>query len=188
MSKAVAEPSNPPPAEAVELKDPLIAAGLAFLIPGLGHLYQGRMAKGFLFLVSILSIYFFGLALSDGKAVYASWTPEDTRYYYLCQIWVGLPALPALLQSYLVRHGHDPLLGGFMAPPTSMAQLNDWYRTLNVYFDLGTVYTTIAGLLNVLVIYDAWGGPSMYEAEEERKRAEKKRQEQDRESGPADSP
>jgi hypothetical protein len=27
---------------------------------------------------------------------------------------------------------------------------------------LGTVYTMIAGLLNILVIYDAWGGPMKY--------------------------
>jgi len=26
-------------------------------------------------------------------------------------------------------------------------------------FDLGTAYTMIAGLLNLLAIYDAWGGP-----------------------------
>jgi hypothetical protein len=30
---------------------------------------------------------------------------------------------------------------------------------LNRYFEFGTVYTMIAGLLNVLAIYDAWGGP-----------------------------
>ena len=27
------------------------------------------------------------------------------------------------------------------------------------FFELGTVYTLIAGLLNILAIYDAWGGP-----------------------------
>ena len=26
-------------------------------------------------------------------------------------------------------------------------------------FEIGTIYTVIAGLLNVLAIYDAWGGP-----------------------------
>ena len=135
-----------------------------------------------MFAVCILGIFFFGLWLGGGKVVYASWIPEDKRLYYLCQVWVGLPALPALLQNYLVRHGRDPLFGGIMAPPANMATLNDWYRTLNAYFDLGTVYTTIAGLLNVLVIYDAWGGPSMFEAEEEKKREEKKR-----EAGSADS-
>ena len=38
-------------------------------------------------------------------------------------------------------------------------QLSDWYLALGRYFDVGTLYTTIAGLLNLLVIYDAWAGP-----------------------------
>jgi hypothetical protein len=31
--------------------------------------------------------------------------------------------------------------------------------SLNRRFDLGTVYTVIAGLLNILAIYDAFAGP-----------------------------
>jgi hypothetical protein len=30
---------------------------------------------------------------------------------------------------------------------------------LRGYFELGTAYTMIAGLLNILAVYDAWGGP-----------------------------
>lgn len=167
MSKAVVAASSAPSHEFVELKDPLVAAVLAWLVPGLGHLYQGRTAKGLLFMICILSTFFYGLYLSDGRAVYASWVEGDKRLYYLCQLGAGLAALPALLQTYLVRNGKAPLLGGMMAPPVTPAQLSEWYRTLNVYFDLGTVYTTIAGLLNVLVIYDAWGGPAPFETEEE---------------------
>ena len=37
----------------VELKDPMIAALLAWLIPGMGHFYQGRFAKAILFFVCI---------------------------------------------------------------------------------------------------------------------------------------
>jgi hypothetical protein len=153
----------------VELKDPWVAAILAWLIPGLGHLYQGRTAKGLLFLICVLSTFLYGLYLSDGRAVYASWVEGDKRLYYLCQLGAGLPALPALVQTYLVRNGKAPLLGGIMAPPVTPAQLSEWYKTLNIYFDLGTVYTTIAGLLNILVIYDAWGGPAPLETEAEKK-------------------
>lgn len=160
------------PGEHIELKDPVVAAVLAWLVPGLGHLYQGRTAKGLLFMICILSTFFYGLFLSDGRAVYASWTDWDRRLPYLCQIGTGLPALPALVQTYLVRNGKAPLLGGIMAPPATMQQLNDWWRELHRYFELGTVYTMIAGLLNVLAIYDAWGGPVQLTAAEEKKRRE----------------
>ena len=170
MSKAALATSSPTAEEVVDLKDPVIAAVLAWLIPGLGHLYQRRIAKGVLFMVCILSTFFFGLFCSGGHAVYASWTPEDQRLPYLCQVGVGLPALPALLQTYLVRNGKSPLFGGVMAPPVDAQELNNWYRELNQYFELGTVYTMIAGLLNVLAIYDAWGGPVQVVVHEDRKK------------------
>ncbi len=40
------------------------------------------------------------------------------------------------------------------------------WKKLNRQLDLGTVYTMIAGLLNVLAIYDAYGGPVRLEPEE----------------------
>ena len=168
MSKIAPTPASS--ASDVTLRDPVFAAILGWLIPGLGHLYQGRTFKGVLFMVTILGTFFYGLYLSGGRAVYASWLEEDKRYPYLCQIGVGLPALPALLQTYRVRHGQAPLFGGIMAPPADPAQLNEWYKTMHRYFDLGTVYTMIAGLLNILAIYDAWGGPVFLDVVDDKKR------------------
>jgi TM2 domain-containing membrane protein YozV len=156
--------------EEIDLKDPIVAAALAWLVPGLGHLYQGRRAKGLLFMVCILGTFFYGLFLSDGRAVYASWSDWDRRLPYLCQVGVGLPALPALAQNYLVRNGKEPLFGGVMAPPATMQQLNESYRQLHRYLELGTVYTMIAGLLNILAIYDAFGGPVQLTGRAEMKR------------------
>lgn len=170
MSKGAVAASGPAGVETIDLKDPLVAAVLAWFVPGLGHLYQRRTAKGVLFMVCILSTFFYGLFLSDGRAVYASWTDWDRRLPYLCQIGAGLPALPALVQTYLVRSGKAPLAGGIMAPPATLAELNDWHRQLHRYFELGTVYTMIAGLLNILAIYDAWGGPVQLVVEDDKKR------------------
>jgi len=169
VSKAAVPLSSQQPSGVVELKDPLVAAVLAWLIPGLGHIYQGRRAKGLLFMSCLLCTFFYGLFISDGRAVYASWQESDKRYPYLCQLGAGLPALPALVQTYLVREGKAPLMGGVMAPPATPAELNDWYKTLNRYFELGTVYTMIAGLLNILAIYDAWGGPVQLDEPEEKR-------------------
>ncbi len=166
---AVAGAGVSAPEEYVDLRDPVVAALLAWLVPGLGHLYQRRTAKGILFMVCILSTFIFGVFRSGGHAVYASWTDWDRHYPYLCQVGVGLPALPALVQTYLVRSGKAPLFGGVMAPPATKRELDDWYKQLSRYLELGTVYTMIAGLLNVLAIYDAWGGPVQHVIEEDDK-------------------
>ena len=148
----------------VDLKNQGLAAFLAWLWPGAGHLYQGRYGKSVLFMVCILGTYFFGLTLGDGHVVYASWKQEDRRWQYpLCQVWVGLPALPAIVQTLRVNSGREPLFNGRMAPPRTTVhgehELASWHRELGSKFELGTLYTVIAGLLNVLVIYDAFGGP-----------------------------
>ena len=159
----------------IELRDPALAAFLAWLLPGLGHFYQGRRAKGALFSVCVLGTFFYGLYLGDGHVVYASWKPQHRRLPYLCQVGAGLPALPALVQSYRVGRGIDAI-GNWMTPPDVSIprqyrhRVETWdldaeHRRLHRFFELGTVYTMIAGLLNILVIYDAWGGPAYAEHE-----------------------
>jgi Flp pilus assembly protein protease CpaA len=51
-----------------------------------------------------------------------------------------------------------------MAPPSEidakrMDQLALWYAQHGALFELGTLYTMVAGLLNIVVILDAYAGP-----------------------------
>lgn len=166
---AIAE-SNPaaaaPEQIEIDLKDPFLAAFLAWLIPGAGHWYQGRRHKAVLFFVWILGTFVFGLYLGEGRVVYASLRDSDRRLPYLCQIGVGLPALPALVQAARKTPLQFPIYKDFMAPPEVSQVLNQedeldrLQKRLHRYWEFGTVYTMIAGLLNILAIYDAWGGPA----------------------------
>jgi len=150
----------------IDLKDPFLAAFLAWLIPGAGHWYQGRRHKAVLFFVWILGTFVFGLYLGEGRVVYASLRDSDRRLPYLCQIGVGLPALPALVQAARKTPLQFPIYKDFMAPPEVSPILNQedeldrLQKRLHRYWEFGTVYTMIAGLLNILAIYDAWGGPA----------------------------
>jgi len=191
--------------ESIDLKDPALAAFLAWLIPGLGHLYQGRLAKAALLFICIMGTFLYGLYLGSsngvtasgrkigwGRVVYFSWKENHKRLHYICQVGVGLPALPALVQAWRVREPKPKRVwwNGFMAPPrfvSADAPQNpddpNWdqptedelHKELHRYFELGSVFTMIAGLLNVLAIYDAWGGP-VFSA------PPKKKQEEDEES------
>jgi uncharacterized iron-regulated membrane protein len=165
------------PGEAVviDLKQPWLAGLLAWAIPGLGHVYQGRTGKGLLFFICILGTFAYGLYLGGGKVVYAATNWEQQyRWQYLCQLGVGLPATPMLIQRQRVESGKPPLWNGLMAPPkneptpwkddsghmsTQPNELAKWTVELHPFFEIGTVYTVIAGLLNVLVICDAVSGP-----------------------------
>ncbi len=163
--------------QSVELRDPEVAAFLAWLVPGLGHLYQRRTAKAILYFVCILGTFLYGIYLGGnsrlgwGRVVYASWKADDKRISYFGQVGAGLIALPALVQATRARNGSPPLWNGFMAPPGDRASttLDNLQKDLNRYFELGTVYTLVAGLLNLLAIYDAWCGPVFAEAKDEEK-------------------
>lgn len=162
--------------QVVRLKDPEISAFLAWLIPGLGHLYQGRHAKAALYFLCIMGLFVCGVYLGGsselgwGRVVYFSWQEGDKRLHYLCQIGIGLPALPALIQANRMHNNRPVLWNGFMAPPRPMNMPREavngdqptahrLHLELKRYFELGQVYTMIAGLLNILAIYDALSGP-----------------------------
>ena len=169
MSHIVVSPDPEEPVE-IDLKNPWLAMLLAWLWPGAGHIYQGRNGKGFLYMTCILVLYFWGLAMSGGHAVYASFKSEDFRLSYICQFPVGIPALPAIVQNIIINRmesddpENPPPFGYFMALPksydeTSPDRVGSWHRYYGIYLDIGLAYTMIAGLLNVLAIYDAWAGP-----------------------------
>jgi hypothetical protein len=180
----------------VDLKDPLLAAFLAWLVPGLGHVYQGRTGKGVLFAACIIGTFAFGLIIGEGKVVYAADVVPSrqffSRWQYVCQLWAGLPALPAYVQAWRERQGKSPI-GGYqnfyMRPPRMQEafgpfytedslknrvqhpnELAKWYYDLGDLFELGTVFTVIAGLLNVLAIFDALGGPLVIVPPDEEKK------------------
>jgi len=179
------EPAGQAAAETIDLKDPGLAAFLAWLVPGLGHWYQDRRAKAVLYFVCIMGLFAYGVYLSSsnekclhsdgtigyGRAVYFSWRPGDVRLPYLCQVGVGLSALPALVQANRMSNQRKVWWGGFMAPPrlppggepddpnADQPLVGDLNRQLHHYWELAGFFTMIAGLLNVLAIYDAWAGP-----------------------------
>jgi hypothetical protein len=181
----VAETPEQSDSPAIDLKDPILAALLAWLVPGLGHWYQGRRAKAVLFFVCIMGLFGYGVYLGGGtridqdgnkrflgygRAVYLSMQRDDLRLYYLSQIGVGLPAFPALVQAYRMNNKKEVWWGGFMAPPRPVQAgfgdknkdqptAHDLNYLLNRTLELATIFTAVAGLLNVLAIYDAWAGP-----------------------------
>jgi hypothetical protein len=157
--------------------DPL-AALLSYLIPGLGQIYQGRVGKGLLFFGGLYLLFFYGMWMGHWKNV---WLPDADKFpnvalagqdlggvakavsyrpQFLGQFWIGTAAWPAVYQYMVFDATKDagPIFGKFERTPDEK-ELNDLQRNGNKRWDLGWVYTVIAGVLNLLVIYDALAGP-----------------------------
>lgn len=172
-----------------------LAAVLSYLLPGLGQVMQGRVAKGVLFFVSLYTLFFYGMALGAMKNV---WLPPPNavaklpaydlasipmegvlkslayRPQFLGQFWIGAAAWPAVLQYLADADAENqpqkglPVLGRYMATPPD-DELQKLQRDGNKRWDLGWVYTLIAGVLNLLVIYDALAGPAVKDEDEPEK-------------------
>jgi len=172
------------------------AAFLSYLVPGLGQIYQGRVAKGLLFCVALYTLFFYGMYLGHGLNVYLPEVrdqddPERSkpgpiqlvspgnflipqgirltgisaaaghRIHFLGQMWIGVVAWPAVWQYYNYEQAKEglPLLGSFeRMPPEPL--VNQIQNESDKTWDLGWVFTVIAGVLNIMVIYDALAGPA----------------------------
>jgi hypothetical protein len=204
---APAPPTAPPPAKpdapAAEPPPPLrdyLAAGLSYLIPGLGQVYQGRTGKGILFFVGLYTLFFYGMAMGQWRNVWLPDVSDDKQFppmailgqptggvvkaltyrpQFLGQFWIGVAAWPAVLQyaNYDANKDEGAVFGSFQRTPPEggpndepdRITLNKLQRDGNKRWDLGWVYTVIAGVLNLLVIYDAFAGPMFREPPEGKK-------------------
>ena len=196
----------------LDLKNSGLAAFLAWLVPGLGHLYQGRILKAVLYFITICGLFFFGSWLGSYRVVYFRWDNDEWRFSYLAQLAVGLPALPASFDALEIRPTFArivPPLAEYESKPltkheleslcerlsverggsseqmktrlheagadyvVTLDEVDELHRRYGVTMHIAAIYTLIAGLLNILVIYDAAAGPAHYvedEAEDDARR------------------
>jgi Family of unknown function (DUF6677) len=139
-----------------------VAGVLAAVFPGLGHWFLGERWRAVVIAAGILGLFFGGLLIGGIDAVDSQ---EDT-------IWFAGQALVGPLafgvdyyhQHYLkVRDGNglrtanpgearDP---SGKAVPAAAGQLPPNSKSLGRMNELGTLYCTIAGMLNLMVVIDA---------------------------------
>ena len=176
----------------VELRNPWLAGFFAWLVPGLGHWYQGRRTKAIVYAAAIWPILLAGLWMGSyweatpnddsprrllvARNVYCSWRPGDKRLYFVPQAAVGAVAIPAYLQARDLGDGSGGVMSTAFAPPRlpgeSATRPNqpssaEIAANLHSWLDAGTLFTVVAGLLNLLAIFDAAGGPVKPAEEEE---------------------
>ena len=175
----------------IERRNPVVAAVLSWLVPGLGQWYQGRRLKAVLFFACTTVLMITGQVLGEGRTIY--WSRPDpafavpatavarVRYTLYCmglagasRLPVGWVTIPSALQWVARDSGPLPVLDRFAFPPTK-AELSELNARLNERWEIAVLYTRVAGLLNVFVIWDAYGGPAVWYYMRRRRQLERKR-------------
>jgi TM2 domain-containing membrane protein YozV len=75
-----------PTPSSISLPFPVLAGILSYLVPGLGQIVQGRVAKGLLFLVCIYSLFFYGVYLGTASVQLGERTYRINSNVYLPDI------------------------------------------------------------------------------------------------------
>ena len=111
--------------------NPVVVCVAAWLVPGLGHLLVGRRQKGLIFLITLPLMFAYGLWL-QGRLFPFDWS----------QPLVGLAALADLGMGlvYFAAKAMNAGAGTVVA----------------ITFEYGNTFTIVAGLLNMLVVLDAF--------------------------------
>jgi hypothetical protein len=112
-------------------EDALPACVLGILLPGAGHLYLGRRGKGLFFLAAIGALFLLGLALDARLHIYVGLDDPLAFLRSLAQMAIGLP-------YFLAR------------------TLGIEGQVTAVMHEYGNTFTEVGGLLNVLVVLDAY--------------------------------
>jgi len=118
-----------------------VAAFLAWLVPGLGYIYIGERGRGLVCLVTITATFWSGVAIGGVRSTI---DPQHRKLWFMAQIATG----GNTVAGYALHRALAP-----NAPPGNpIAETPNWSAV-----DVGTHYTGVAGLLNLLVIFDVIG-------------------------------
>lgn len=131
---AESEPQSAPAAEEREPEpraNPVVSALLAWLVPGAGHLFLGRWGRGLLFLTLVGVSLAAGIAL-EGKLWH--FTPGQPLSYLGTLACAGL-GIPYFVLRFAFGYQGDLLSQGY---------------------EYGAAFILTGGLMNLLLILDAW--------------------------------
>ena len=118
-------------ADRAQTSNPTLISIVAWLVPGAGHLWQGRTQKGVIFLIAIPLMFATGL-----------WLNGRLFPFEIAQPLVVLAALASLGNG--VPYFVATLLGLGKGVVTAAS------------YEYGNTFVIVAGLLNMLVVLDAY--------------------------------
>lgn len=117
------------------MKNYFITGLIAWFLPGVGHILQGRWKRGLIIALVIWTLFI--VAVLSGGAYYPGFEFKDGALLYLLNIFARLGNGLGALISFLLM----------LNPPPNVAAL--------ATFEYGGRFLEIAGLLNYLAAIDA---------------------------------
>jgi hypothetical protein len=133
----------------------LAAGALGWILPGLGHFRIGEARRGRLVMLGVLGLFLTGVLVGGVDCV----DRREDGLWFLAQGGVGpIAFLTDALNVWLLKSGRVGTMLPMTLPNGAMTQVNS-FRGVGVVNDMGTLFTSMAGLMNVAALLDAMRGP-----------------------------
>lgn len=119
---------------------------LAWLVPGAGHVYAGRMARGIIIFLVIGATFWAGVGMGGVKTI----DYQAERYWFYAQMVTGVHGLAGWQRQRQAQDAVETNPTRYANPASS--------ENLALVAPVDTVaraYSGVAGLLNLLCIFDA---------------------------------
>lgn len=139
---------------------PLVAGLLAWLVPGAGHVYVRRTLRGVILCICINGLFWAGMAVGGVFTV----EPVRQRWWFVAQICTGGSAAAAWYRQQQVHKDVVVKADELAAKTPGGLSADEAYTEvlladeLSLNYPSNTVaraYSGVAGMLNVLAIFDA---------------------------------
>ena len=140
----------------------LLAAGLAWLIPGAGHAFLGRGKRGIIIFVTIAATFWAGVAMGGAMTCDARYE----RWWFITQTFTGIHGLVGWQRQKAVYDRVDAQLEPFGQAPagrrpdqhrmaTDVILTREDKAVVYPVASAARAYSGVAGLLNLLCVFDA---------------------------------
>jgi uncharacterized protein DUF6677 len=131
----------------------VVSCVLAWLLPGAGHVYLGKRRRGAVFFLVVLATFLLGL-LNDGRSYLADGQQPLTYLATLANLATGPLEIVSRHATY---HRLVYSLPADENSPEAQALLTAMRdKVKSVTDEYGTTYLLTAGLMNMLLILDAF--------------------------------
>lgn len=139
--------------ESARMRRAWIAVALAWAVPGLGHVFLGRVRRGLFFGVIIWGAFGLGLAHDGRLALRDGRQPLLTTLQTVANLGVGPADMLARWRVYGEVAYRVPSQGNVATHPRVVTFRERSRSALSLY---GTAYLWTAGLMNLLLLFDVW--------------------------------
>jgi len=130
---------------------PVLALFLAWLVPGAGHVYLGRTTRGIIIFLVISATFWAGVAIGGAMTM----DYQNERWWFVAEMGTGIHGLVAWhRQNQLVERIKND------KAPATKDEMDAFLASEGLYLaypedTVARAYAGVAGMLNLLCIFDA---------------------------------